>query len=105
MGSFPLDYCYIIHEIKADDMVLFNAPLHFPSGREWMWDYCVYLGPFTDSAGDNFDLGIHLGGALDISTAIVFGNEPGDYYSGPIDSIKRECYVETKRRALELNLI
>tara|TARA_R110002020_G_scaffold99711_9_gene236437 strand:+ start:1084 stop:1359 length:276 start_codon:yes stop_codon:yes gene_type:complete len=83
---------------------LFNAPLHYPASKAWMWNYCIYLGPFTDSKGNNFDLGIHIG-QDEISTAIVDGNEPGSYYSGDLNNTRHEHYVETKRRAIECGLI
>lgn len=85
--------------------VLFNAPLHYPSAREWMWNYCIYLGPFTDSDGINYDLGIHIGKHGHVSAAIVDGHEDGSYFSGSINKTTRECYVETKRRAIQLGLI
>ena len=92
--------------------LLYNAPLFYPSAREWMWDYCIYLGPYTDSKGTNFDLGIHIdiweNGTKHYSAAIVDGDNPGDYFSGELDErciLRRECYVETVRRAKELGLI
>jgi hypothetical protein len=85
--------------------LLTNAPLFYPSAKEWMWDYCIYLGPFTDSKGNNYDLGIYLGSDSYPSAAIVYGNEPGNYLSGFNINSKRECYIETWRRAKELNLI
>lgn len=84
--------------------LLANAHLYYPSAREWMWNYCIYLEPFTDSEGDNYDLGIYLD-VYTSSAAIVYGNEPGNYLSG--DNINRdmECYQEMWRRAKELKLI
>lgn len=80
--------------------------LFFPSATNWMWNYCIYLGPFIASDGSKYDLGIHKD-----SAAIVFGNEPGDYYSGELhlfsQEIKRpkdEAYEETRKRAKMLNL-
>ncbi len=85
--------------------LLFNAPLFYPSAKEWMWSYCIYLGPFTDSEGENYDLGIYLDNYKGKSAAIVYGDKPGNYLSG--DNINRdmECYQEMWRRAKELNLI
>lgn len=91
--------------------MLYNAPLFYPSAKDWMWDYCIYLGPFTDSRGDNFDLGIWMGDGNDYSAAIVYGDTPGDYYSGELnkfglnDTIHSEIYKETRKRAKALNLI
>ena len=88
-------------------MVLANVELHYPDAREWMWNYCMYLGPYTDSEGENYDLGIFVNDHDDISAAIVHGNEPGDYFSGSISFMGRddERYIETKRRAIELGLM
>ena len=90
--------------------LLVNAPLFYPSARDWMWDYCIYLGPFTDSEGKNFDLGVFLGEGR-IAAAVVHGNTPGDYYSGELDdfgyndnSVHSEIYKETRKRAEALNL-
>ena len=71
-----------------------------------MWDYCVYLGPFTSSTGKNYDLGIAILESQ-ISAAIVHGDEPGNYSSGALtpDMDRFESYAETRRRAIELNLI
>jgi len=80
--------------------------LHYPSAIDWMWTYCIYLGPFTSSHGTHFDLGIH-----EDCAAIVFGNELGDYYSGELrlfgllgDRAKDEAYEETRKRAASLGL-
>jgi len=94
------------------ESLLLNAPLHYPKAKEWMWDYCIYLGPFTDSKGKNYDLGVHISHRKDtnsnplVSAAIVVDNEPGRYYSGNLHIFgeEEECYVETKRRAIELGL-
>lgn len=85
--------------------LLTGAKLFYPSAKEWMWNYCIYLGPFTDSKGDNYDLGIYLYENGSKSAAIVYGDTPGNYLSG--DNINREleCYQEMWRRARELNLI
>ena len=64
--------------------------LFYPSAKEWMWDYCLYLGSFTDSRGKNFDLGIHHNGTVEkdkeFSEANVFDNEPGSYHSKYMDT-------------------
>lgn len=90
--------------------ILYSAPLYYPSAREWMWNYCMYLGPYTDSKGNNFDLGVYFRDDGRVSSfAIVHGNNPGDYFSGDFrdfnrGSYKRECYIEAARRVEELNL-
>lgn len=66
--------------------LLVGAPLFYPSAREWMWNYCIYLGPFTDEEGYNYDLGVFMSpevtGLESFSAAIVYGNAPGNYLSG-----------------------
>lgn len=89
-------------------MLLSNAPLYYPSAREWMWNYCIYLGPFTDSNGENYDLGIHISYEEifknhHYSNATVYGNEAGEYMSG--DFFGFEIVDEVVRRANNLNLI
>jgi hypothetical protein len=88
--------------------ILKNAPLYYPSAIEWMWNYCIYLGPFTDLEGYNYDLGIHIEYSDEMkmyfySNATVYGNEPGQYKSG--DFFGTEVTDEVVRRANELNLI
>jgi hypothetical protein len=61
--------------------------LFYPDAKDWMWDYCLFLGKFTDSKGKNYDLGVHFNNYTDLekynfSLAIVYSNEPGDYSSG-----------------------
>lgn len=63
------------------------SDLHYNSAKEWMWDYCLFLGKFTDSKGRNYDLGIHFNGEdrdLDYiySDATVYEDNPGSYSSG-----------------------
>lgn len=87
--------------------LLNSAPLYYPSAREWMWNYCIYLGPYTDSDGDNYDLGIYID-EKEYCNASVWGNEPGDYSSGmiyPRIDFDNEISQEVLRRAKELNLI
>ena len=72
-----------------------------------MWDYCVYLGPFTDSNGKNYDLGIHVASQC---AAIVYGNQEGNYISGELNKVITSDYIsehysETFKRAKALNLI
>lgn len=91
-----------------------NNTLHlfYPSATEWMWDYCIYLGSFIDSRGTKFDLGIYIDerdeSADRILAAIVYGDEPGNYYSGELNRFgldghpMDEKYEETRRRAENL---
>ena len=92
------------------ESLLSGAKLFYPSAKNWMWNYCIYLGPFTASDGSKYDLGIHLG-ALWPSAAIVYGDEPGDYLSGNLKhfgrdtgGISQEYYDEVRKRASELGL-
>ncbi len=63
------------------------SDLHYPDAKDWMWDYCLFLGKFTDSESKNYDLGVHFNGEqfdkdYFFSDATVFSNEPWCYYSG-----------------------
>jgi hypothetical protein len=92
------------------ETILKNAPLYFPEGRESMWSYCVYLGPYTDSHGNNYDMGILLRHGdeygRDHSAACVWGSEPHQYTSGELKVFAgSEIHDEVSRRAKELNLI
>lgn len=92
-----------------------KTALHYPSAMGWMWDYCIYLGPFVDSLGRKLDLGVCTSAAAilpgEASAAIVYGNDPGDYMSGDLKSFcfdhpnPQECYVETAKRAIDAGLI
>ena len=91
--------------------LLSGAPLYYPSAKEWMWNYCIYLGPFTDNRGRYYDLGIYIDNdsIFEISDATVYGNETGQYMSGPLDRpdflSMSESKQEVVRRAKELKLI
>ena len=90
--------------------LLHGAPLYYPSAKEWMWNYCIYLGPFTDNRGNNYDLGIYINhdSFLEYSNATVYGDESGNYLSGslyPRLDFSNEVSNEVVRRAKELNLI
>lgn len=76
----------------------------YPDADDWMWNYCVFLGKFTDSKGRDYDLGIYPGAKYGrhYSAAIVYSNEPGDYASGDLPgSHGFEAYNETFKRALD----
>lgn len=86
-----------------------GTKLYYPSARKWMWNYCTYLGPYTDSRGKNYDLGIFIDEDINyksISAAVVYGNEPGNYLSGTLQrfGITNEIYIETIKRAKEKKL-
>ncbi len=101
---------------------------HFPDAKNWMWNYCLPLGKFTDSRGNNYDLGVYIyendspiaTTNMRISAAIVFSNEAGDYYSGSVverGNVKynvnqtdvvaqmEEKYVETLKRCKALGIV
>jgi len=79
--------------------------LFYPSAVEWMWSYCTYLGPFTDSKGCNYDLGIFMDD-IEPCAAIVYGDVPGQYMSGSVDKfLENEVYSEMYNRAKNLKLI
>jgi len=87
-----------------------NAPLYWPEAKKWMWNYCLYLGPYTNFRGEKYDLGIYLSPHgtshpnSKISAAIVYGNEDGQYMSGSLNDSTSDVYVETLRRAKALKL-
>jgi hypothetical protein len=91
--------------------LLSGVKLFYSSAKEWMWNYCVYLGPFTDSQGRNFDLGVFMGDFESfgwVSAAIVYADEPGRYISGALRNTEgenMEHYTETWNRARTLELI
>ena len=62
--------------------------MNYPGAEGWMWSYCTYLGPFTDSKGDKYDLGVRVDEHLGTSLAIVYSNECGDYISGSLEDIE-----------------
>jgi len=78
------------------------SDLNYPSAIEWMWDYCLFLGKFTDSNGKNYDLGVHYNGEeygeYAFSDATVWGDEPGQYLSGHMNY---EETVDGKKTTLE----
>ena len=53
------------------------SDLHYPDARKWMWDYCLFLGKFTDSKGRNYDLGVHYYDKKFLS--YIYSNAP-EYY-------------------------
>lgn len=97
-------------KIKSED-------LYYPNAINWMWNYCIPLGKFTDSKGNNYDLGIFIPETAPkiVSAAIVCGNNEGDYYSGNLKEHQNnnnpdinwyyEKYIETYKRAKNKNLI
>lgn len=90
-----------------------SSKLNYPSAMDWMWDYCIYLGGWEDENGNKYDLGIHIeeldSDYYNFSAAVVAGNEPGRYFSGDLDIDQgrelRPIYIETRKRAIDLNLI
>jgi hypothetical protein len=75
-----------------------------------MWSYCTFLGKFTASNGQNYDLGIYehprLEGKYKYSNATVFGPEDEQYSSGSFlyfkdkpDWIGNEINAEVVKRA------
>jgi len=59
-----------------------------------IWTYCLHLGPFTDSRGRKWDLGIHnkalyRDGPHSVSFANVDGPEDHEYCSGSVNNTVR----------------
>ena len=81
--------------------------LNYPSATDWMWNYCTYLGPWEDKNGKKFDLGIHLNDNKfqPFSNATVYGHEPGEYLSGPLNVFVNDMTKEVVKRAKALRLI
>lgn len=86
----------------------------YPAANEWMWNYCIFLGKFTDSNGVNYDLGLHINdkqpAGFRYSDATVHSDRAGDYTSGNIlMALKAKNVqphiVELYKRATALNLI
>ena len=60
----------------------------FTEAVEWMWDHCLFLVTYNGAEGA-MDLGIHLDNRGELSLAVVYGNEPGEYISNSLDSLSR----------------
>ena len=73
----------------------------YPGAKDWMWNYCIPMGKFTDSYGNNYDLGFYISDYNTISAAIVYGDTPGHYISGDLrfnNPDEFEHYIELKKR-------
>jgi hypothetical protein len=91
------------------------ADKFYPIANQWMWDYCFFLGKFTDSKGKNHDLGIYINTEEEedidkYSLAVVHSNEAGDYNSGRLaphnnPEFNTEFGIETYRRARILGIV
>jgi hypothetical protein len=75
-----------------------------------MWTYCTFLGKYTASNGENYDLGIYENSGftkhLAYSNATVYGKEDYEYLSGSFflvtnkpDWIGNELAREVVKRA------
>ena len=71
----------------------------YPEAENWMWSYCIYLGPYESVGARKYDLGVYVDPQGNLSAAIVYGNEPGSYISGELDTFEGELYEETLKRA------
>ena len=79
---------------------------NFPAANVWMWTYCEWLGSFKDEEGNLYDLGLYLNDLHTPSYAIVYGNIPGDYISGPISLDESMAHLkETVNRGLAMGFI
>lgn len=70
----------------------------FPEADEWMWNYCTYLGSGIYNGKEKLDLGVHVSSEKgNVSFAIVYGPEGGQYASGPIyfDSRFQSNWIRT----------
>lgn len=80
-----------------------TVQLHYPSAVDWMWNYCVYLHPYSYK-GKYYDLGVYVDMQGIVSAAIVYGNKTGQYASGELTSRFPEhaVYRETWKRYQQL---
>lgn len=85
--------------------------LHYPDALEWMWSYCTYVGSFTSSEGEHYDLGFHVDESFTgsdnnfrFTQAIVHDNKPGSYISGRIHD-NFEVSAELKRRMILFKIL
>ena len=80
-------------------MNIVNKKFH-PVADEWMWDYCMYLGSSVYNENEQLDLGVHIPSESKgcVSFAIVYGDEAGQYASGPI-------YTDSKFNTTVLNTL
>lgn len=75
---------------------------YYPNAINWMWNYCIPLGKYETEGGIKFDLGVYESPTGEVSYAIVYSNNPGDYISGEIEVSNPlpSTYKETIRRYL-----
>jgi len=79
--------------------MLDNAPLNYPGAVNWMWNYCIYLGPYKYE-NTKYDLGVYINPYNELSAAVVYGNEEGNYISGRERyGTTMPCCIEAFRRA------
>ena len=66
-------------------MNIVNKKFH-PAADEWMWDYCTYLGSGVYNGSEQLDLGVNItsDSPENVSFAIVYGEDAGQYASGSI---------------------
>lgn len=81
--------------------------LRYPESREWMFDYCTYLGSFyMKDEKKVLDFGIFVEtDYMDktkprIIEATVYGNDAGSYYSGDVDLFTN--YTQRQLKLVEL---
>lgn len=75
---------------------------YYPNAINWMWNYCIPLGKYISEGGIKYDLGVCESPTGEVSYAIVYSNNPGDYISGEIEVSNPlpSTYKETIRRYL-----
>jgi hypothetical protein len=86
--------------------MLDDSLFYYPDGRLSTWTYCLPLGKYTHPVTKKkYDLGVYVAGDnVEVSAAIVYGNEPGEYLSGDLytfssgNSDEHSPYLETLRR-------
>jgi len=94
------------------------SDLFYPEAKEWMWEYSLNLGKFTDSTGVKYDLGIYVREDGRVMSSIVYDNKYACFNSGNLEGLTNgqtylefyteigfEHYVETIKRATKLGLL
>jgi len=67
--------------------------MNYPNNK--IWEYCIFLGTFTDSLGRDLDLGVfEHKNDNSISYAVASSDDDGDYYSGGIHTFPFGSTVE-----------
>lgn len=106
---------FMTENFSHETFTIDHADKFYPEHNSYIWTYCIFLGKFTDSNGENYDLGVCVQkGKTSVCflDATTYGPEGYQYSSGVfsksmLDVYKEkelEWYVEAYRRANILNI-